>query len=94
MSERPRPKRVARSATVLRTEQLSPAMVRVVLGGPDLAALPELEFTDHYVKLLFPPPGAGYGWPFDPDEIRCHPAGRGVAGDQDVHDPLLRSPDR
>ncbi|GAA3607006.1 siderophore-interacting protein [Microlunatus ginsengisoli] len=71
MTERPRPKRVARSATVVRTEQLSPAMVRVVLGGPDLAALPELEFTDHYVKLLFAPAGAGYAWPFDPDEIRA-----------------------
>ena len=70
MSERPRPKRLTRSASVLRTEQLSPAMVRVVLGGPDLTALPELEFTDHDVKLLFPPPGAGYAWPFDPDEIR------------------------
>lgn len=46
-------------------------MVRVVLGGPDLAALPELEFTDHYVKLLFPPAGADYSWPFDPDELRA-----------------------
>ncbi len=51
-------------------------MVRVVLGGPDLAALPELEFTDHYVKLLFPPAGADYTWPFDPDELRAsRPAG-------------------
>jgi NADPH-dependent ferric siderophore reductase len=71
MSERPRPKRVARSATVLRTETLSPSLVRVVLGGPDLAALPELTFTDHYVKLLFPPAGADYAWPFDPEEIRA-----------------------
>ncbi len=71
MSERPRPKRIARSATVLRTEVLSPSLVRVVLGGPELAALPELTFTDHYVKLLFPPVGADYDWPFDPDEIRA-----------------------
>lgn len=69
--EGPRPKRVARSATVLRTETVSPSLVRVVLGGDDLAALPELTFTDHYVKLLFPPAGADYAWPFDPDEIRA-----------------------
>src|SRR5690348_12109010 len=71
MTERPRAKRVARSAIVLRTEQLSPAMVRVVLGGPDLAALPDLEFTDHYVKLLFAPEGAEYRWPFDPEDVRA-----------------------
>jgi NADPH-dependent ferric siderophore reductase len=70
MSERPRPKRVVRSATVLRTEPLSPSLVRVVLGGPELQALPELTFTDHYVKLLFAPTGADYAWPFDPEEIR------------------------
>jgi NADPH-dependent ferric siderophore reductase len=56
---------------VLRTETLSPSLVRVVLTGRDLASLPELEFTDHYVKLLFPPPGADYAWPFDPDQIRA-----------------------
>jgi len=70
MSERPRPKRVARSATVLRTETLSPSLVRIVFGGPDLAALPELTYTDHYVKLLFPPPGVSYPEPFDLAAIR------------------------
>src|SRR6478736_4090399 len=70
MSERPRPQRVVRSATVLRTETLSPSLVRIVFGGPDLAALPELTYTDHYVKLLFPPAGADYAWPFDTEEIR------------------------
>ena len=62
--------RRARQATVVRREQLTPAMVRVVLTGADLADLGELPFTDHYVKLLFPPPGADYRWPFDPEEIR------------------------
>jgi NADPH-dependent ferric siderophore reductase len=45
-------------------------MVRLHFGGDDLRTLPELTFTDHYVKLLFPPPGAGYRWPFDPEQIR------------------------
>lgn len=46
-------------------------MVRLHLGGNDLRALPELTFTDHYVKLLFPPAGANYRWPFDPEQIRA-----------------------
>jgi NADPH-dependent ferric siderophore reductase len=45
-------------------------MVRVVFTGDELQALPELTFTDHYVKILFPPRGAGYTWPFDPDEVK------------------------
>jgi NADPH-dependent ferric siderophore reductase len=63
-------KRVARGAEVARTEWIAPSMVRVVLVGSDLATIPELDFTDHYVKMLFPPEGADYGWPFDPDALR------------------------
>ena len=59
-----------KTAVVLRKVQLTPAMVRVVFTGDDLVDLPELAFTDHYIKILFAPPGAGYGWPFDPDEIK------------------------
>jgi NADPH-dependent ferric siderophore reductase len=44
-------------------------MVRVVLTGDDLRSIPELTYTDHYIKILFPPAGADYSWPFDPDEI-------------------------
>ena len=40
----------------MRTEQLTPHMVRVVLGGEGLAEFAAGEFTDHYVKLLFPRP--------------------------------------
>jgi len=65
-----RRKRVARTAEVIRTEWLAPSMVRVVFTGEDLRQLPPLEHTDHYVKLLFPPAGADYRWPFDPDAIR------------------------
>lgn len=69
-----RSRRVPKSATVLRTEQVAPDFVRVVLGGDDIAAMAPLEFTDHYVKLLFPPAGADYRWPFDPDALReTHP---------------------
>jgi NADPH-dependent ferric siderophore reductase len=61
---------VARTAVVLRTVALTPQMVRVVFGGDELVAMPDLTFTDHYIKILFPPPGADYAWPFDPEEIR------------------------
>ncbi|MDN4476422.1 siderophore-interacting protein [Demequina sp. SYSU T00192] len=40
-----------RTLTVVRTHRIAPSMVRVVLTGPDLDALPDLTFTDHYVKL-------------------------------------------
>lgn len=59
---------------MLRKEWLSPGMVRLYFGGEDLSSLPELTFTDHYVKLLFPPPGADYRWPFDPEQIRSERA--------------------
>jgi NADPH-dependent ferric siderophore reductase len=46
-------------------------MIRVVLGGEGLAGFPAGEFTDHYVKLLFPPPGAPYAAPFDVEQVRA-----------------------
>lgn len=63
-------KRQVRTATVVSKEWLTPDLIRVVLGGADVASLPELIFTDHYVKLLFPPAGADYAWPFDPEQVR------------------------
>ncbi|HEY5820918.1 MAG TPA: siderophore-interacting protein [Propionibacteriaceae bacterium] len=67
-------KRVVKRAVVVRTERLTPAMIRVVFTGTDLAGMSELEYTDHYIKILFPPAGADYTWPFDPDAIRLtHP---------------------
>lgn len=63
-------KRRVRSATVTGTEWLSSELIRVRFTGPDLADLPELTYTDHYIKILFPPVGADYQWPFDPDELR------------------------
>ncbi|MFV0130744.1 siderophore-interacting protein [Streptomyces sp. HMX112] len=61
----------AREARVVRTEQLTPHMVRVVLGGAGLAGFAADEFTDHYVKLLFPAPGVSYPEPFDMARIRA-----------------------
>ncbi|WP_034090848.1 siderophore-interacting protein [Streptacidiphilus albus] len=51
-------KATSRRAVVLRTEQLTPHMVRVVLGGDGLADLTVSQNTDSYVKLLFPAVGA------------------------------------
>jgi NADPH-dependent ferric siderophore reductase len=70
MSERPARRRTPRTAAVVRTEQLTPTMVRVVFTGADLQTLPDLTFSDHYIKILFPPADAGYSWPFDPDLIK------------------------
>ncbi|MFI0481188.1 siderophore-interacting protein [Actinomadura sp. 9N215] len=57
--------------TVLRTERLTPHMIRVVIGGEDLAGFGAGEFTDHYVKLLFTRPGVAYPEPFDMERIRA-----------------------
>lgn len=60
----------ARHATVARTERLTPHMLRVVLAV-DPADRPEIgEFTDHYVKLLFPPAGVAYPQPLDIEAVR------------------------
>lgn len=64
-------KRTPRVGRVLRTSRVTPHMIRVVLGGEGLTGFPAGEFTDHYVKLHFPPAGATYGVPFDVDEIRA-----------------------
>ncbi len=64
-------RRVVRRGTVTATERLSPDMVRITLSCPELVGA-ELPHSDHYVKLLFPPKGADYAWPFDPEEIRAN----------------------
>ncbi|WP_329624415.1 siderophore-interacting protein [Streptomyces sp. NBC_01255] len=60
----------ATEARVVRTERITPHMVRVVLGGPGLEAFEVGEYTDHYVKLLFAPEGVAYPEPFDMERIR------------------------
>ncbi|WP_300008454.1 siderophore-interacting protein [Pseudonocardia sp.] len=57
--------------TVEDIEQLTPHMVRVVLGGEGLDGFAAGTCTDHYVKLMFPPPGAPYTVPFDAEQVRA-----------------------
>jgi len=45
-------------------------MTRIVLGGDGLAGFAAGEYTDHYVKLLFPAEGVTYPEPFDLRRIR------------------------
>lgn len=72
MADRPVPKkRPLHRAHVVRTEWLSPHMVRVVLGGEGLDAFAAGTYTDHYVKLLFPLEGVAYPEPFDIDAVRA-----------------------
>jgi NADPH-dependent ferric siderophore reductase len=61
----------ARVVEVETAERCSAGLVRIVFGGPELAGFTAGEFTDHYVKLHFPPHGAVYKPPFDPAEVRA-----------------------
>jgi len=56
-----RPTRPAIDLEVLRTEVLTSRMVRVVLGGPGIAAYQHNDSTDRYVKILFPLPSVDGG---------------------------------
>ncbi|MFT2815524.1 siderophore-interacting protein [Leifsonia sp. A12D58] len=63
-------------ARVLRTERITPHMVRVVFGGDSLADFPMAESapTDSYVKLIFAPSGAPYAVPYDVEQAKLdHP---------------------
>jgi NADPH-dependent ferric siderophore reductase len=52
-----KPPRIFRRLRVLETRALTPRMIRIVLGGEELAGFDASEFTDHYVKLRITPPG-------------------------------------
>lgn len=54
----------------MRTERLTPTLVRVVLGGPGLDGFRPAEGTDAYVNVAIPPAGASYGPVFDPKALR------------------------
>lgn len=66
-ARRPRP---LMSVTVLRTQRLSPHMVRIVAGGPDLARFEPKDATDMYVKIHFLQPGIEYAEPVDLAALR------------------------
>lgn len=51
--------------TVLRREQLSAHMVRIVAGGEGFADYVNNDFVDRYVKIAFPQSGVAYPEPLD-----------------------------
>ncbi|MDX6264748.1 MAG: hypothetical protein QOH84_6436 [Kribbellaceae bacterium] len=59
--------RRAKLGVVLRTEHVTPHMIRVVLRCDDFV---DNGTTDHYVKLLFLQPGVEYPDPLDMGEVR------------------------
>jgi len=66
-----RPKRRVLQTRVRDVRRLTPHLIRVVVGGEDLEGFAAGTFTDHYVKLLFPPPGATYAVPYDVEQVRA-----------------------
>ncbi|MEV0807307.1 siderophore-interacting protein [Micromonospora sp. NPDC050200] len=64
-----RPKKVT-SARVLRTERPTPHLIRLVLGGEELTGIPVGEYTDHYIKIIFPASGVEHPRPLDLAAIR------------------------
>ncbi|OZM74286.1 NADPH-dependent ferric siderophore reductase [Amycolatopsis antarctica] len=71
MADRPvRKGKPSTTLRVLRKENLTPHMIRIVAGGPDLSAFEGLVCTDSYVKLLIPVPGVRYPEPFDMQAVR------------------------
>jgi NADPH-dependent ferric siderophore reductase len=56
---------------VLRKEQLTPHMIRIVAGGEGLAAFTPNGLTDAYVKIVIPVPGVEYPESFDLATIRA-----------------------
>lgn len=58
-------------ARVLRTEQVTPHLRRIVFSGEDLAGFIDRPSTDRYVKLTFAPKNAPYAAPYDVEAIRA-----------------------
>ncbi|WP_454697689.1 siderophore-interacting protein [Arthrobacter humicola] len=56
--------------TVLRREELSPHMVRIVAGGEGFSSYVNNDYVDRYVKIAFPQPGVEYPLPLDLWAIR------------------------
>ena len=68
-AQRPRPAPMA--VTVLSTQVLSPTLVRVMFGGDDFERFQPSDFTDSYVKLMFPRPGVRYPEPLNIAEVQA-----------------------
>ncbi|HEY8701584.1 MAG TPA: siderophore-interacting protein [Arthrobacter sp.] len=56
--------------TVVRREELSPHMIRIVAGGDGFDDYINNSFVDRYVKIVFPQPGVEYARPLDLWTIR------------------------
>ncbi|WP_327103660.1 siderophore-interacting protein [Nonomuraea glycinis] len=68
MAEKPRDHH---RGVVLRTERISPHMIRVIVGGDGLRDFATTsDFTDHYVKVVFPHEGVDYPQPFSVQHVR------------------------
>lgn len=65
-------RRTAVALSVIRKEQLTPHMIRVVFGGPGVVKMVDNDFTDHYVKLQFPPQGVTYPQPVDLEWVKAN----------------------
>lgn len=59
---------------VVRTERLTPDLVRVVLGGEGLSGFEPAAYADQYVNCFFLPERATYDVPFVDAEVRDLPA--------------------
>jgi NADPH-dependent ferric siderophore reductase len=73
MAETTTPRRTRRviQTRVHDVRRVTPHLVRVVVGGEDLEGFAAGTFTDHYVKLQIPPPGAPYAAPFDLEDVKA-----------------------
>ncbi|MGC5628835.1 siderophore-interacting protein [Georgenia sp. Z1344] len=70
-TERPRrPQRPQIVLEVLERIQLTPHMVRIVAGGPGIAAVEDAGKTDAYTKMLFPHPDTDLTPPYDMEALR------------------------
>lgn len=56
---------------VVEARRLTPGMVRIVLSGDGLSEFETDRYTDHYVKVHFPPADAPYSVPFDAKQIKA-----------------------
>jgi NADPH-dependent ferric siderophore reductase len=56
---------------VIRTQRLTPHLMRVVAGGPGFASFQNNACTDRYVKLLFVEPSHALEPPYDLEQLRA-----------------------
>lgn len=71
MSKSKRPPRPQAVLTVQSSEWVTPATVRLVLGGEGFSVLNLNDYTDAYVKLLFVKPELGLTPPYDEARLRA-----------------------